>query len=415
MYSLWPTAILAITFFLPQSTLQAADEERAVSVVGSVRFSDLPESILVQQAKEDARIKALEQGGGTYLQRESKTHNFRLVRDIISSRTWGILKDMQWGRPWSAGGFLKIELKAVVRVGQIGDDMAAIESVLERRGMPRIAVVTDETYGEPTVPANVLRLAVTSVLKEKGFDVIDRAAADMAGAREREELFTSPQVAAAFARRLQVDTVLAGQARVLKKHEKETSVPGLKAVGYDLSCQFSLVDQKLGFMFNPQQMTWSTKLATRGGECKRLQDDVQGLGRIMGQKRAAGLLADWCKDRQQIEILIAGITMQQIPVLRTELQKLGGRQTFTYTMRSGQAAVRYKSPFPETVVGEFLAVQKAVPMSVNLLEGKLMCRVGQSGMTVSMSAKPAQSSSPTADADKDKQKHAATPASPADA
>lgn len=133
-------------------------------------------------AIDDALRKAVEQGVGTFIDSETQVSNFQLISDNIYSRTRGYVSSYRIIDEDHSGGLYRVVVRAVVRTGDIEDDLAAIGILLSRQGRPRLMAVVREfsgTSGPQDDPASIggemFETIVLDHFRRRGFPVVDAA------------------------------------------------------------------------------------------------------------------------------------------------------------------------------------------------------------------------------------------------
>jgi len=122
---------------------------------------------------EDALRRCVEAGGGVKLKSVTETRDFRLVKDVIRTKTAGYVKryDVLKENPDQQGLFT-VRVEAVVARGDIHADIDAFKTLIERKGRPRVLVV-GSVDGEPFNKR--LTAELQGQLEERGVDVLDTA------------------------------------------------------------------------------------------------------------------------------------------------------------------------------------------------------------------------------------------------
>jgi len=350
------------------------DDEFEVKVVGSAYIEGLPESVALEEAREAAKRRAVEKGGRTLVQANTQVKNFELISDILLTQSQGVIKEMRWGKQWTEGRQIFIELTAVVKAANFESDVMAIEAILRNRGLPRIAMVVQEDVGTG-LGKGACAAEIEDYFVQKGLRMMDEEAVQRAMARESEDLFDRPEMAQALARRLGVDIVVVGKVRAKPGPVEE--LYGIKTISHTLEHQFTVVDQHLGVKLATKRESFKTRACPESEAEKSLLAALESVGKNLGPRLLAQMLVAWTKSQFSIEIFFANATQSALNALQADLRTMGGQQTWVVrSLRSGQAVVDFHSQLPMDAIAAHLEAQKAVPLRItDRLESKLVCEI----------------------------------------
>ena len=119
-----------------------------------------------------AKREAVSQGIGTVLVSETEIKNFILQKDRVLTRTIGsVLNYKVLDAKKEDDGTYFIKIRATVSTASIRQDLAALKILLESMDKPRMMVLVKEKDGRNA------ETAILDYLSEKGFDLVDAAAA----------------------------------------------------------------------------------------------------------------------------------------------------------------------------------------------------------------------------------------------
>lgn len=144
-------------------------------------------------AINDALRKAVEQGVGTFINSETQVNNFQLISDNIYSKTSGYVSSYRIIDEGENAGLYRVVIRAIVKIDNIENDLAAIGILLAEQGKPRIMVVVKE-LGSMSELSNMNSLMgsimfetmILDHFRQQGFPVVD--AATVADILERDQL-----------------------------------------------------------------------------------------------------------------------------------------------------------------------------------------------------------------------------------
>lgn len=162
----------------------AAQDTVEVTVTG--------EALSEESALNDAKRKALEQGGKSEISSRSQVENFELVRDTIYARADGIISDFKvLEKGEGAGGTFYCKITAKVNKTAIASTWGEVQNVLDQIGRPAIAVYVREVIDGVPQDSSILESKIEERLVGAGFKVYAgeqlRAIAEKEGADAASE------------------------------------------------------------------------------------------------------------------------------------------------------------------------------------------------------------------------------------
>lgn len=356
----------------------SAERDKEVIVEGFAFVKGLPDSGVIEMAREAARRRAIEVAGETILERHSETENFQLLKDCLIVDTRGLVKKQDWLLYPNDKEFeirddrLFVKLRATVRVGRIENDLPAIAEVLRVRGQPRFAMLVREETGAGR-DQGVTAGEIEALFIDKGFRVIDADAAAGIMDRETDELFDNPEAAAALARRLSADYAIIGLVRATREEPYEDE--GVAMVRHGVTVRFTVVDNHLGGKSALVQQAFHTRPTRLENAGNQLQDSLLAAGRNIAPELLSRVLDRLGRQTGFIEIVVSNADRDKLDRLRETLRKMGGKQNFvTRSMRRGHAAVEFESQFSIDAVASYIDLQVDAPLElISQIESKLVC------------------------------------------
>jgi hypothetical protein len=145
---------LAIAFAAPAVAARA--QEVAVAVVeatGEAAITQGNRQLARDRATEDALRRAVEQAAGTLVASESEVRGSQLVSDRILTQARGYVQSYDVLDTREAAGAVQVKVRAKVGKDKLASDLAAIGLTLQRKGMPRIALLVAEQRIDEVKPA----------------------------------------------------------------------------------------------------------------------------------------------------------------------------------------------------------------------------------------------------------------------
>jgi hypothetical protein len=233
-----PSTVQAVSQPLPpagfQETVITSEGLAAVAFEGGTATAR-------DEALDDALRKAVEQGVGAYVDAESVVENFQLISDRIYYRTSGYVSSYSVIFEEEQGDLYRVVIRAVVKTGEIEDDLAAIGILLAQQGRPRLMVLVEELEehsGEPSCSGAMFETMLMEHFSELGFPVVD--AATVAGIirqdQERLILDGDDETASLLGLEAGAEIVVAGTATL---SEESRLIAGSARTVYDfqVSCR----------------------------------------------------------------------------------------------------------------------------------------------------------------------------------
>ncbi len=341
-------------------------------------------------ATDRALAKAVEQGGGVRMRRETGARDFVLVRDTILARATGYVRRYTVTRKEEVDGLYRVTLDATIARGAIVDDWGAIEMLLLRKGRPGVLVIARETPTGLPATGNAAEYRLRELYDKVGFDLVDdetvRTIPGLAALTARAG--DDPAAAMEAAARAQADFAVIVNARVRAGAPHEVYGQAMTPATADL-------DLKVVAARSPHQ------LVSKSASARRLSADPGSAARDALQAAASDLagaaipemLRDWARDLDQgTDILLVGrgIHTEVLNALVERLRRLDGVRMARVVFH--EEATQSHVKVVTTVRPEALAVE------IPDLSGRRLRVTGQTGQRIDIAtdeaAVPAPARSP---------------------
>jgi hypothetical protein len=175
--------VLVIVSFLVigRGTALGQEQVEAVESEGVATILQGNTDIARDKAIVDAQRKAVEQAVGVLMSSESIVENYELLSDRILTQSAGYIKTYQLLDEKKEGDEYRVRIKAEIGLGELENDIAAIQHLIQQKGNPRMMFLIDETIeGVRTagISSGDMSQAETVLLQtflDAGFEVIDSA------------------------------------------------------------------------------------------------------------------------------------------------------------------------------------------------------------------------------------------------
>lgn len=275
--SLWAirVAILAIAGCLAAGQVGRAAERAAtptdkeVTIEGKAAGSD---ANAMEQAKQDALRRAVEQTCGTFISTQTKVKNYAAVHDKILSYAQGFVAEYEVVSRRVEGGVSHCKVRAKVSTAAFEQEWGRLVHTLEEEGNPRCVIVivedndTDDT--KPPKADGVSQGVLENFFIDKGVQLMDREASekvrerDLALAAINDDVNKLASIAAAF----KADIVIRGAAEARRAGEIE--VAGRKVFQWTATINIKAyqTDSARMLMSNSYTVRTTTTGATSGGD-----------------------------------------------------------------------------------------------------------------------------------------------------
>ncbi|HWL93689.1 MAG TPA: flagellar assembly protein T N-terminal domain-containing protein [Phycisphaerae bacterium] len=208
-------------FFLSMSLLVSAptplfaDDVKIITATGQAAGSDLN---AMEQAKQDALRKAVEQACGTFISSHSKTKSYEAVYDKVLSLAPGFVSEYEVLERKIEDGISHCKVRAHVSTVAFEKEWALMLHTLEIEGNPRcvVVVVEDNNTDDTTPPRTdgVAQSVLEQFFLDKNVQLMDQDASDKSKARDMDLAARNNEIEklAAMAASFKADVVIRGAA-----------------------------------------------------------------------------------------------------------------------------------------------------------------------------------------------------------
>lgn len=298
---------------------EALPETATVTVIGR---SGLQGDIARDEAIRDALRNAVEQAAGVFINAQSQTENFRLVKDVILSRARGFVTEYTILREGRTGeGVYEVEVKAVVKTKPVADSWLEMRALLVEKGMPRAMVSISETVDGRHTDRNTTQTRVENLLLAYGIPLVNQELVkendrrDLEAARLADDL----NKVAAISGRYKADLAILGKSRATLTFSRPI---------YNILTHMYSGDVELrGIRTANARLLFSDSAAESFGDRNQTEAARQALDRAgahVAQKFVVGLMDQWIKELSKqvgtdYDLEVSNITFAQVAGLVKEL------------------------------------------------------------------------------------------------
>ncbi|MDX2145956.1 MAG: flagellar assembly protein T N-terminal domain-containing protein [Planctomycetota bacterium] len=206
-----------------------------------------------EQAIEDALRRAVEAGAGVYLESISRSEDLVLVKDVITTRTNGYIESYDvLEESKDQDGLYTVRVAAVVRRGQLRDDLETFKTLMKRKGRPLVLVVGSS---EGVQAPEQVEIAAQKALIGKGVRVVDSATlAEAKRQQAREAMADDRDVRKAAAIASSVGAHVIAVVRVEQEATERDETYGVRTFRTPSVATVRLVDPATAQLFAIEQL-----------------------------------------------------------------------------------------------------------------------------------------------------------------
>ena len=213
-------AFLMMMLFSLLAPAAMAQESQTVEAEGVARIIKAQTDIARDKAIADAQRKAVEQAVGVLMSSESLVENYELVSDRILTQSAGYIASYEIADERRDGDDYRVKIRAVIGMGNLQNDVQAIQHVIAQKGNPRMMfLVSEEIVGLKTAGVGSADMSQAEVILQQafldaGFEVIDAAtvAQNVNAEMARNAIGGDTASAAAICQRFGADVVILTKA-----------------------------------------------------------------------------------------------------------------------------------------------------------------------------------------------------------
>ena len=155
---------------LPQNVLSQSSTIESQGVAAIVQGNL---DISRDKAIEDALRNAVEQATGSLIENETLVENYQLLSDKIYSQSKGYVQSYEVVDEKAEEGLYRVTIRATVASGELKNDLRALNILMHQVRKPRVMVLFKETLSEDVDSGRLAEDAVSKVLLERGFKLVD--------------------------------------------------------------------------------------------------------------------------------------------------------------------------------------------------------------------------------------------------
>jgi TolB-like protein len=222
-------------FLQHDSTLKSV----TVNGISGISFND---------AIRQALRSAVEQSAGVFISSQTEVENFVVNKDKILSRSEGYIKNYQLLKQEKKEGEYYVEIKALVSLEKIKNDLVALKILLDALQRPKLMVLGKDIYLNCNFKnTSLAETEISSLLIQKGYEVVDKKQIDQAHKLDQARLILNGNDLAARMLGLEFGAqyVVVTQASI---HDAGTVYPGTKMHSVQVCLKAKIINTQTGDM-----------------------------------------------------------------------------------------------------------------------------------------------------------------------
>jgi len=290
----------------------------------------------------DAQRKAVEQAVGVLMSSESIVENYELLSDRILTQSAGYIKTYEILEEKKDGNEYRVRIKADIGLGDLKNDIEAIQHLIRQKGNPRMMFLIDETIeglraaGISSADMSQAETVLLQAFLDAGFEVVDSAVVAQNINRDQalKAIAGDAAIAAALGHQYGADVIITAKA---------AASSGKKILDTDMKSHQAAINAKV-VRADTGAVIGS---GTEQGKHAHIDDLAGGLAAIekASEKLAENLIPkiieQWRQDVQvaaTIQLVLSGVSFMQLKRIK-EILKGEVRGVKEVYQRSFQARV----------------------------------------------------------------------------
>ena len=162
--------LVFVLSLLPQNVLSQSSTIESQGVAAIVQGNL---DISRDKAIEDALRNAVEQATGSLIENETLVENYQLLSDKIYSQSKGYVQSYEVMDEKAEEGLYRVTIQATVASGDLKNDLRALNILMRQVRKPRVMVLFEEILSQDVNSGRLAEDAVSKVLLERGFKLVD--------------------------------------------------------------------------------------------------------------------------------------------------------------------------------------------------------------------------------------------------
>jgi hypothetical protein len=276
--------VIALSLTAISSVAADPKDEKVITIEGRAPGTD---ANAMDQAKQDALRRAVEQACGAFITGQTKTKNYAAVYDKAMSLAAGYVTEFQILERRTEAGVSICKVQATVSTASFEKEWAQLLHTIDAEGNPRCIVLVLENSNvdslAPPKTGGVVQSALENFFIKKGVQLMDKGATDETRSRDMAlaALNDDANKLAAMAAAFKADVVMRGVAEARRSGATELSGRRVYKWSGTLSIRAYHADSAQMLMSNTYTATVNTTQENAGGDEVLKKCAEENAGRIL--------------------------------------------------------------------------------------------------------------------------------------
>lgn len=324
------TVVVAVCFFTTLLAVGSAGAQvKDLKIITSEGQAAGTDANAMEQAKQDALRRAVEEACGAFITGQTKTKNYAAVYDKAMSLAVGYVTEFEVRERRVEAGVSYCKITAKVSTAAFEQEWARLLHTIDREGNPRcvVVVVEDNDPDDRTPPktGGVVQSVLENFFLKKGVQLMDRSGSDEARARDMGLAAINDDVnkLAAMAAAFKADVVVRGVAEAKRAGTSELGGRVVNKYSATINVRAYHADSAQMLMSNTYTATLLTTQQNAGDEAfKKCAED--NAGRILQD------IGEAWRQRQNVrrisQVTLENCSREDFKAFETALRKVDGVQ-----------------------------------------------------------------------------------------
>jgi hypothetical protein len=319
-------ACFLLASLVPSFAAAQTRDERVITIEGQAAGTDFN---AMEQAKQDALRRAVEQACGTFISGQTQTKNYAAVYDKALSLAAGYVTEFEVRERRVEAGISYCKITAKVSTAAFEKEWARLLHTIDAEGNPRcVVVVLEDNNPDDHIPpktGGVVQSTLENFFLKKGVQLMDKSAADEARARDLALAAINDDVnkLAAMAAAFKADVVVRGVAEAKRGGTSELGGRAVNKWTATLSIRAYHADSAQMLMSNTYTATLMTTLENAGDEALKKCAE-ENAGRILQD------IGEGWRHRQNVkrtcQVTLENCSREDFKLFEAALRKVDGVQ-----------------------------------------------------------------------------------------
>lgn len=325
--------------FLP--LIAFSEDTVTIESTGTAAINSSNVALARDAAVADALRKAVEQSAGAFVSSDTLVENFQLLSESVYSNTAGYVKSYSIISEGSSGGLYYVTVRAVVKTGDLSDDIGEIGLLQQKASRPRVLFMMEESGPEvsggywwagtrSSLELNPSEAALKKEFLAKGFNVVEITGAGL----DKLEAYPgiSGQAARSIGTAMGAEVVVFGRSKI----EEGPSTGATSVVNYLVSMTAQAVRVDDGVVLASTRGRGASRhISSEDGRA----ESVEKAASVVSQGLIAQIIERWAGP-QTVRVTLSGMDYREAAEFKRFLKtKVRGVQAIYQRRHAGRVIV----------------------------------------------------------------------------